>query len=104
MVRRFQFSVKALFVAVAVAAISCAGLRWYANRLDVLVARYLENCEARNYAEAGKIAARAFRLYPDELATDQMMRQCEIIRAEAAHAHDKSHRSSSIICALRREE
>ena len=90
MSRRFQFSLRALLVAVVVAAIASVSLRhWRENRLDALVDRYNDLFLACEYREAEKVAAKAHALYPDELVTQQMMTVFKLIRLRAPHLIDE---------------
>jgi hypothetical protein len=77
--RRFQFSLKWLFVATAVAAIIMAAVRWHSNRLEVLADSVDDLVHRHRYEEAEAVARRALRLYPDNDIAKFLVGFCEVI-------------------------
>lgn len=89
MKRRFlQFSLRALLVAVTIAAISSAILRWHHNRLDVLADSFQDLVHQRRYGEAEEVAARARRLYPNELVAVHMENTSKLLRSWEERANE----------------
>ena len=72
--RWLQFSVRTLFMVVAIIALAThAGRRWWVTRLEYLVEKHCCLLDEHRYAEAEAVANLALHLYPDDEAARAMV-------------------------------